>query len=443
MATVSFIRYSKQSRGTLSGVKQYVEQEKETLDESLGLKLVSGQNCSPQFAAQEFSATRNAHHKDSPVWFYHYTQSFHPNEAVTGKTAHDIAKEFAARAWPDSEVLIATHMDADHIHSHFIVSAVCFESGKMLRQGPNTLNRLRQLSDEICQAHGLSVLPTQRPRKGHGMTGREYRSAARGESWKFRLMNTIDQCMRRARTQEEFIQLMRGEGYDVRWTNDRKHITYTAPNGMKCRDTKLHDEKYLKENMEYEFTLRQALVAGQAAGVEQSDANTNASTHHSAAHRTTTAAGTSSQPSGVGTAGPNAGRYGPSAMQADGSAGANPGAAPSDPDADGRGGSGAERDQKAVETGWEKERAALLTGQAAASGTQATGLADGVLSLDAAARIGSDLVWLGRAIERSDQPAPVTSTPTHSDRKALAKERQKKMAQGQKFTGDQQHTITM
>lgn len=61
-----------------------------------------------------------------------------------------LAKAFAAQAWPESEVLISTHIDAAHIHSHFIVNAVCPTSGKMLRQGPNTLRELRQLSDRLC-----------------------------------------------------------------------------------------------------------------------------------------------------------------------------------------------------------------------------------------------------------------------------------------------------
>ena len=268
MATVTFIRNKKQSAGALGGVKRYVEQEKKTLAPS-GSRLVSGQNCTPQFADKEFLATRMVYHKDSPVYFYHYTQSFSPNESIDGKAAHDIAKEFAARAWPDSEVLIATHIDVAHIHSHFIVNAVCYESGKMLRQGPNTLKGLRQISDEICRAHGLSVLPPNPEQKSNGMSAREYRSADKGQSWKFALMATIDLCMAYAGSKDEFIDLMRGEGYQAKWTDERKYITYTTPEDQRCRDNKLHENKYLKENMEHEFAIRQAQVSGGTEGPEQ------------------------------------------------------------------------------------------------------------------------------------------------------------------------------
>ena len=92
------------------------------------------------------------------------------------------------------------------------------------------------------------------------MGTREYRSAAKGQSWKFRLMNAIDQCMRYAETREEFISLMESEGYQVRWTDSRKNITYTTPEGMKCRDDRLHEEKYTKEVMECEFGIRAEII---------------------------------------------------------------------------------------------------------------------------------------------------------------------------------------
>lgn len=214
MATVTFIRYEKQSAGALHGVAQYVSQREKTVENSRWL--VDGQNCAPQLAAQEFTATRQMHRKDSPVWFYHYVQSFHPAEPVTGALAHKIAREFAERAWPDSEVLIATHIDAAHIHTHFLVNAVCYETGKMLRQGPSTLRTLRPLSDKLCMKYGLSVLPKeQRKESSMGMSAREYRSAAKGESWKFQLMNTVDLCMRSAKTRTEFINEMERRGYQV------------------------------------------------------------------------------------------------------------------------------------------------------------------------------------------------------------------------------------
>ena len=277
MATVTFIKYAKQSAGALGGVAAYIEQANKTMQEN-GRQLVSGQNCTPPFAVREFLTTRAMHRKESPVWFYHYVQSFAPSEPVTGELAHELAKMFAARVWPESEVLIATHIDREHIHSHFIVNSVCFGNGKMLRQGPGTLARLRPISDELCAAHGLSVLPRQEA-KTQGLGAREYRSATKGESWKFRLMNTIDACMKYAADRDAFVSLMASEGYAVRWEGTRKYITYTTSDGMRCRDNKLHEEKYCKEAMEHEFRIRAEIVSARTQAAQHpADSATSADT---------------------------------------------------------------------------------------------------------------------------------------------------------------------
>ena len=192
MATVNYIPYQRQSAVSLGKVAGYVSQDEKAQDRRTGRKLVSGVRCSPHFAAQEFRAVRAAHHKKSPVWFYHYTQSFSPQEAITGPQAHQLAKEFAEQAWPESQVLVATHVDARHIHSHFLVNAVCYESGKMLRQGPHTLEHLRNLSDQLCMKYHYSVLPWERPKQGKEPSTREYRSMEKGQSWKLHLMVAIE-----------------------------------------------------------------------------------------------------------------------------------------------------------------------------------------------------------------------------------------------------------
>ena len=445
MATVNFIKYKKQSAGALSGVTRYILQDEKTLDEN-GRQLVSGQNCTPQLADREFQATRGAHRKDSPVWFYHYVQSFSPDEVITGEQAHQLAKEFAAKAWPDSEVLIATHLDAEHIHSHFVVNAVCWESGKMLRQGPNTLRSLRQLSDELCLEHGFSVLPQQKKKQSQGMGTREYRSAAKGQSWKFRLMNTIDQCMRYAATKDEFLSLMESEGYQVRWMDSRKNITYTTPEGMKCRDDRLHEEKYTKEVMEREFRIRAEIVRGRTETAEPAAGPVRtgraAGCPHGAelgrsaggAHCPVPAGKNEQRPAGAPggqrwpTGGPTSG-VGPTG-----------GAAPH-PGPTGGAGGGCGPNEGGAETGWEKERAAFFSAQAQTSQTaparhlleQSAAGADSP-GVDWGRAVGG-LVQLGKTLEHDAHADPVrdaTTTHHHGDKKALRKEREKKIAMGHK-----------
>ena len=179
--------------------------------------------------------------------------------------------ELAQREFPNFEVLVATHVDTGHFHNHLVVNSVSFQDGKKLHQSAADLQAHRIANDEICAAHGLEILPPpQKQVKQKRMGTREYRSAVKGESWKFRLMNTIDQCMKYAATREEFISLMKSEGYEVRWTENRKNITYTTPARMKCRDNRLHEEKYTKEAMEHEFRIRAAIAHGGIEAAERS-----------------------------------------------------------------------------------------------------------------------------------------------------------------------------
>ena len=265
MATVSFIPESHQSISAMKAVIEYCLQQKKVADADSGRRLVSGINCNGENAFTEFMATKTAHHKKGGMNFYHYVQSFSPSENVTAEQVHEIGLAFAEKAWPGHEVLVTTHTDVAHLHNHFVINSVHYENGRKLRQSPGTLTKLRALSDGICQQHGLSLLEPYK-KDGANISSREYRAAAKGDSWKFKLMSDIDFVMNRSGSRADFIREMQRLGYKVTWTDERKYITFTCPNGMKCRDVRLHDEKYLKEVLEYEFTIRKQHTAEHGNG---------------------------------------------------------------------------------------------------------------------------------------------------------------------------------
>lgn len=258
MAIVHFVNYKKgtQSRAAMRGVMLYVMQEKKTTWE--GEPLVSGINCQPQSVYDDFLNTKLLYHKDSGVMFYHMVQSFPKGAAVDPQQAHEAARRLA-ECFDGCEVLVCTHVDREHIHSHCVINSVNFETGKKLHMAKEQLQELMRRNDAICQEMGLPVFdaPTQQAR---GMSGAEYHTALKGQSWKLRLMNTIDECMKYAADKDAFVSLMESEGYAVCWESTRKYITYTTPDGLKCRDNKLHEEKYCKEAMEHEFRIRAKLV---------------------------------------------------------------------------------------------------------------------------------------------------------------------------------------
>ena len=269
MAIVHFVNYKRgtQSRAAMRGVMLYVMQEKKTAWD--GVPLVSGINCQPQSVYDDFLNTKLLYHKDGGVMFYHMVQSFPKGEMIDPRQAHEAARRLA-EYFEGCEVLVCTHVDREHIHSHCVINSVNFETGKKLHMAKEQIQELMRRNDMICQEMGLPVFdaPTQQAR---GMSGAEYHTALKGQSWKLRLMNTIDECMKYAADKDAFVSLMASEGYTVRWEGTRKYITYTTSDGLKCRDSKLHEEKYCKEAMDHEFRIRAKLVQRKFHRAEETD----------------------------------------------------------------------------------------------------------------------------------------------------------------------------
>ena len=267
MAIVSFVSCRKsQTVGGLNSVINYCCQKSKTDYE--GRPLVSGVNCVPQLALQEFMNTKRLHKNTGGRMYYHMIQSFHPDENLTPEVAHEIALKLAEEI-PGYEIVVATHTDRAHIHSHFIINSVSYETGKKYHSNLESLNALRTASDRLCMEYGLSVIQSKQKKKEHRMNDREYRAYDKGDSWKMDLEICIDECMTMARDHEHFLKLMEWSGYGVKWTVDRKYITYTTPDGHRCRDIKLNGRKYHKEVMEYEFRIRKEICRRYESGTER------------------------------------------------------------------------------------------------------------------------------------------------------------------------------
>ena len=274
MAVVESIPEKNQTPSAQKGVLDYCMQPSKTFDEDEQLAYISGYNCIPEQANESFLATQKIFgHEPDGVRFYHFVQSFKIGEDISPQEANEIGMELA-KIFENREVIVATHIDKDHLHNHIVVCSYDLESGLKLHYNQFFLSDLRQKSDEICQAHGLNVLKKYNPNvKSQRLGPKEYRAAMNGNSWKMALRVAIDFCMTRATNKDEFQREMKKLGYDMVWTPERKYITYICPtqNGKECRvrDIKLNDEKYLKENMEHEFRIRTELY-GQAQGAEYS-----------------------------------------------------------------------------------------------------------------------------------------------------------------------------
>ena len=421
----------------MKSVMRYVSQTSKTLWD--GQQLVSGIGRQPETAFDEFLSTKLLHRKDGGVMFYHMVQSFPKCADIDPCAAHEAARQLAGY-FEGCEVLVCTHTDREHIHSHCIINSVNFETGKKVHMADEQIQELRVRNDQICEELGLPKFQKDEQWQSRGMSNAEYYTAVKGESWKFELMRVIDDCMRYAGNREEFLALLRAEGYDATWTDSRKNITYVTPDGRKCRDSKLHMEKYLKENMEAEFGYRtendntRNVDAAQKADGRGATAGTQRDGDRAELERDAQNAAQSVS------AADTAGRGPENAPDEGGSTGIP------DQDADER--------RRVCKTGWEPEREVFFRLQSTDREYEARpdrdserykeaafeyGAGDAEenpdvrVDLDYSADLVRDAVRLGRAVEQMTDDAPThdgTTTPPHIDSKRRKKLRQKKTALG-------------
>ena len=212
-----------------------------TRDVATEEKLISGVNCSPDTAMQEFKFVKQQFGKTDGRTYYHIVQSFSPEDNITAETAHEIGLKFA-EFFPEFQVLVATHYNTKHIHNHLIINSVNFKNGKKFHQTRDELLEVKAYSNKICKEYGLSITEEKC----------RYKKWA---EWKKQLRTYALYAMRNSETKEDFIQIMREHGYKVKWEDKYKHITFTTPDNHVCRDKSLFDERLLKDSLEIYFAL--------------------------------------------------------------------------------------------------------------------------------------------------------------------------------------------
>ncbi|HAQ63371.1 MAG TPA: hypothetical protein DCR23_02805 [Ruminococcaceae bacterium] len=260
MATISFIRRKDSGNvGSLGSVIQYSFQEEKT--EYDNGRLVSGINCLPETALKDFVSTKERFNKTEGRQYYYAIQSFKDAD-IDPVLAHTLAREWAERCYPDHEIVIATHLDTDNIHSHIIINSVNCVNGKKIHQNGDDIKQMRSVNDELCMKYGLPVCPAKPKEKIKPTKAGEYYSARNGSSWKRNMIIAIVSAMKKSGSKEEFIKEMKRKGYEVKWSDSRKNITFIESDNPKhrCRDDNLHYEKFLKENISNEFEIRRSYM---------------------------------------------------------------------------------------------------------------------------------------------------------------------------------------
>jgi hypothetical protein len=178
------------------------------------MQYVTGINCDPQNAIEEFRLTKMHWEKCSGIVAFHAYQSFKPGEADP-ETAHKIGVALAREMWGDRfEVVVATHLNTDHCHNHLLINSVSYRDGKRYNDCKEAYQKIREASDRLCKEYQLSVIKNpQRRGKHYAQWNAErngkptYHSLARQD---------IDRAIEASVTEQQFWKAMEQMGYTLR-----------------------------------------------------------------------------------------------------------------------------------------------------------------------------------------------------------------------------------
>ena len=243
MAIIKVVKKSGKTNTSLKKVLNYVG---EKAYETYGI------NCSENYkqVASEFFETKDYFKKIEGRQYRHYIQSFSPKEISKDKVL-EIAIKWAEKSFSGHEIFIAVHDDKEHLHSHFIVNTVNFETGEKLHEEARNLVFKKEINDEICKSYGIDNQKAIK-RKGDVISydTNKYQIIKKGADIT-RLVENIIKNMQIATSKENFIFNMQKDGYSTEWEENKKHIVFTASKSI----LKGKKDKFRLSNLEKTFNI--------------------------------------------------------------------------------------------------------------------------------------------------------------------------------------------
>lgn len=230
----------------VEGAIKYIENK----DKTENCSYVEAFNCSAANAFADMINTQKLFGKTgrkNGVLAYHLVQSFRDFE-TTPETAHQCGVELVNRLFADKyEVVLATHIDRDHLHNHIIINAVSFVDGSKYRRSfKDYFVDIRGISDEICREHCLSVIENPQNR---GMHYAEWKALSSGKpTIRGQMRIELDGIIAQSKTMIHFFELLRKNGYQVR-SGNRKYTAIKAPYSERYIRLKSLGDEYTEESI--------------------------------------------------------------------------------------------------------------------------------------------------------------------------------------------------
>ena len=267
MAVNKTINKRTNTHGAMRNCIEYVLRQDKT---SELLTYITGPYCHNEInydlVYRTFLEEKKMWNKDTGRMYAHNIISWHKDEQITPEQAFEFGKEFAENWFSGFQTLVAVHKDKDHIHCHLVTNSVSYEDGRKLHNTRKDLERMKQLSNQMCRERGLTVAEKGKHFDGSQIEKGEVIAWSKDKYNLFRqqvkdsfvadcamaVLKALENCI----SKEKFIEKMKQFGWNVNWTEKRKHITFQNQEGKKVRDSNLFKTFHLdisKEGLENEF----------------------------------------------------------------------------------------------------------------------------------------------------------------------------------------------
>ena len=285
MAINKTINKRTNTHGAMRNCIEYVLRQDKT---SELLTYVTGPYCRDEIkydlVYRTFLEEKKMWDKDSGRMYAHNIISWHKDEQITLEQALEFGKEFAENWFSGFQTLVAVHKDKDHIHCHLVTNSVSYEDGRKLHNTKKDLERMKQLTNQMCRERGLTVaekgkhFDESQIEKGEviAWSKDKYNLFCQQVKDSFvadcamAVLKALENCI----SKEKFIEKMKQFGWNVNWTEKRKHITFQNQDGKKVRDSNLSKTFHLdisKEDLENEFDRNYERVRAEAERTNGAD----------------------------------------------------------------------------------------------------------------------------------------------------------------------------
>lgn len=267
MAVNKTINKRTNTHGAMRNCIEYILRQDKT---SELLAYVTGPYCHDEInydlVYRTFLEEKKMWDKDTGRMYAHNIISWHKDEQITLEQAFEFGKQFAEKWFSGFQTLVAVHKDKDHIHCHLVTNSVSYEDGRKLHNTRKDLERMKKFTNQMCRERGLTVAEKGKHFDGSQIEKGEVIAWSKDKYNLFRqqvkdsfvadcamaVLKALENCINK----EKFIEKMKQFGWNVNWTEKRKHITFQNQDGKKVRDSNLSKTFHLdisKEGLENEF----------------------------------------------------------------------------------------------------------------------------------------------------------------------------------------------